>query len=98
MILANVIIIRIDLEGKLSYYGRLRHIAVIKDEETLFIKIANGDDPYSVDLERKLRKLEPFQLGDIVDVEIEAVNWVKNKQSGITYWFRAIRKAGDVES
>lgn len=97
MILKNVIITKLDLEGKENFYAGakrfgLRHFKVIDDDgNRTFIRLANADALHSDELERKIVEVEKFQIGDRVDVDVELVDWTIKDLSGTSHWYLGIR-------
>jgi len=98
-ILKHVTITKFDLEGKENFYTGdkrfgLRHFLVVdKDGKQTFIRLSNADTPVTEELERQILEVEQFKVGDIVDVEVEPIEWKINDLSGVSYKYQMIRGA-----
>lgn len=92
MMLEAVKIVRMDLYGKRPFCNRIPHFLVVdKDGNRIFVRIANKNEQPSEEQERELKH---FQADNVVDVEVDPVDWTIGKLSGTSYFYRAISSNG----
>lgn len=92
MILKDVTVGRLDLDGKLRVWNNIPHILVVDREgSTTFVRLGNKGIR-TID-DAQLAEVETLQVGNIIDVEVRPVEWSIQHLSGTSYFYQSHKRS-----